>query len=164
AVGLVDEGGGDGTVLTRVMRALHDRYPAMPFYIVGKEISLEDVRLALEKMPDRFYEHPASVLVMTNMYYAEAPWLTPNSVAAATSLVWHELALTGTSSHEFERQITALQPFLAENWKARVSAKSGNPVYEKPVVLVIYRDDHKFLLDSVIPRRGHGRADHDLVI
>ena len=26
----------------------------MPFYIVGKEISLEDVRLALEKMPDRF--------------------------------------------------------------------------------------------------------------
>ncbi len=164
SVRLFDAGVGDGTVLTRVMRALHDRYPAMPFYIVGKEISLEDVRLALEKMPDRFYEHPASVLVMTNMYYAEAPWLTPNSVAAATSLVWHELALTGTSSHEFERQITALQPFLAENWKARVSTRSGNPVYEKPVVLVIYRNDHKFLLDSVIPRRGHGRADYDLVI
>src|SRR5262249_48663032 len=116
AVRLFDAGVGDGTVLTRVMRALHDRYPAMPFYIVGKEISLDDVRLALEKMPDRFYEPPASVLVMTNMYYAEAPWLTPTSVAAATSLVWHELALTGTSSHEFERQITALQPFLAENW------------------------------------------------
>jgi hypothetical protein len=115
-------------------------------------------------MPDRFFEHPASVLVMTNMYYAEAPWLTPNSVAAATSLVWHELALTGTTSHEFERQITALQPFLADNWKARVSAKSGNPVYEKPVVLVIYRNDHKFLLDNVLPRRGHGRADYDLVM
>ncbi|MFO0990093.1 MAG: hypothetical protein U1F37_22525 [Alphaproteobacteria bacterium] len=164
AVRLFDAGVGDGTVLTRVMRALHDRYPAMPFYVVGKEISLEDVRLALEKMPDRFYEHPASVLVMTNMYYAEAPWLTPNSVAAATSLVWHEVALTGTTSHEFERQITGLQPFLADNWKARVSPKSGNPIYEKPVVLVIYRDDHKFLLDSVVPRRGHGRADYDLVM
>ncbi|MCW5774328.1 MAG: hypothetical protein KIT16_21980 [Rhodospirillaceae bacterium] len=164
AVRLFDAGVGDGTVLTRVMRALHDRYPTMPYYVVGKEISLEDVRLALEKMPDRFHEHPATVLVMTNMYYAEAPWLTPNSVAAATSLVWHELALTGTTSHHFEKQITELQPFLADNWKAKVSAKSGNPVYDKPVVLVIYRADHKFLLDNVKPRRGHAQADYDLVI
>ena len=75
------------------MRAMHNRFPTMPFYIVGKEISLEDVRLVLEKMPDRFFEHPATVLVMTNMYYSEAPWLKPNSVTAATSLVWHELSL-----------------------------------------------------------------------
>src|ERR1700756_3607617 len=52
----VDAGVGDGTVLARVMRALHTPFPTMPSYIVGKEISLEDVRLALEKMPDRFYE------------------------------------------------------------------------------------------------------------
>ncbi len=77
ALRLFDAGVGDGTVLTRVMRSMHDRFPTVPFYIVGKEISLEDVRLALEKMPDRFYEHPASVLVMTNMYYSEAPWLKP---------------------------------------------------------------------------------------
>jgi hypothetical protein len=32
------------------------------------------------------------------------------------------------------------------------------------VVLVLYRDDHKFLLDQVRPRRGEGRADYDLVI
>src|SRR5437773_10953207 len=87
AVRVFDAGVGDGTVLTRTMRAMHDRYPTMPFYIVGKEISLEDVRLALEKVPDRFFEHPATVLVMTNMHYSEAPWLTPNSVTAATSMV-----------------------------------------------------------------------------
>ena len=29
------------------MRAMHDRFPHMPFYVVGKEISLEDVRLDL---------------------------------------------------------------------------------------------------------------------
>jgi hypothetical protein len=136
----------------------------MPFYIVGKEISLEDVRLSLEKMPDRFYEHPATVLVMTNMYYAEAPWLTPNSITAATSLVWNDVALTGGTAHEFEEQITALQPFLAENWRAKVSPTSGNPIYEKPVVLVLYRNDYKFLLDQVRPRRGATRADYDLVI
>ena len=77
ACGIFDAGIGDGTVLTRVMRATHSRFPTIPLYVVGKEISLEDVRLALEKMPDRFYEHPATVLVITNMYYSEAPWLTP---------------------------------------------------------------------------------------
>jgi hypothetical protein len=136
----------------------------MPFYIVGKEISLEDVRLSLAKMPDRLFEHPATVLVVTNMYYTEAPWLTPRAVAAATSMVWHEVALTGTTAHEFGEQIQALEPFLAKNWQARHSPKTGNPVYESPVALVLYRDDYRFLLDEVIPRRGHGRADYDMVI
>ena len=114
AVRVFDAGMGDGTVLTRVMREMHRRFPTMPFYIVGKEISLEDVRLSLEKMADRFFEHPATVLVVTNMYYTEAPWLAPQSVGAATSLVWHEVALTGTTSHEFGEQIAALEPFLDE--------------------------------------------------
>ena len=164
ALRVFDAGMGDGTVLSRTMRAMHHRFPTMPFYITGKEISLEDVRLVLEKMPDRLYEHPATVLVMTNMYYAEAPWLKPNSVNAATSLVWHEHALTGSSAHDFEDQITELQGFLSEHWRARVSPTSGNPIYEKPVVLVLYRDDHRFLLDSVRPRRGFTTADYDLVI
>jgi SAM-dependent methyltransferase len=164
ALRLFDAGTGDGTVLTRTMRAMHQRFPTMPFYIVAKEISLEDVRLTLEKMPDRLFEHPATVLVVTNMYYAEAPWLSPHSVTAATSLVWHELPLTGSTAHDFELQIGELQAVLGDNWHARVSAGSGNPVYDKPVVLVIYREDHKFLLDQVRPRRGSTRADYDLVI
>jgi hypothetical protein len=164
AVRIFDAGVGDGTVLTRVMRSMHQRFPAMPFYIVGKEISLEDVRLTLEKMPDRFCEHPGTVLVMTNLYYAEAPWLVPNSVTAAASLSWHEVALAGTTAAEFEEQITGLQPFLSENWRVHPSPKTGNPLYERPVVLILYREDHQFLLDSVIPRRGATRADFDLII
>ena len=164
AIRIFDAGVGDGTVLTRVMRAMHQRFPTLPSYIVGKEISLEDVRLVLDKMPDRLFEHPATVLVMTNMYYSEAPWLVPNSMAAATGLMWHEVALTGTTAHEFEQQITDLQPFLSEHWRARISPRSGNPIYDRPVVLVLYRDDHKFLLDQVRPRRGAAIADYDLVI
>jgi len=164
AVRVFDAGIGDGTVLTRVMRAMHNRFATMPFYIVGKEISLEDVRLALDKMPDRFFEHPATVLVITNMFYAEAPWLTPNSVNAAASLVWHEVGLTGSTAHDFEQQISDLEPFLIENWRARASKLTGNPMYEKPVVLVLYREDYKFLLDQSRPRRGAARADYDLVI
>jgi hypothetical protein len=164
ALRLFDAGVGDGTVLARVMRAMHQRYTNMPFYVVGKEVSLEDVRLALDKMPDRFHEHPATVLVMTNLYYAEAPWLAPKSVTAATSLVWKEVALTGNTSAEFEQQITEQQAFLAEHWRAKVNATSGNTAYEKPVVLVFYREDHRFLLDQVIPKRGVTRADYDMVI
>ena len=164
AIRVFDAGMGDGSVLSRVMREMHRRFPTRPFYFVGKEISLEDVRLSLDKMPDRFYEHPATVMIVTNMYYTEAPWLAPKEVSAATSLVWQEVALTGTTAHEFSEQIAALEPFLAKNWQARHSAKTGNPVYERPVALVLYRDDFRFMLDEAIPRQGKARADYDLVI
>jgi len=164
AVRVFDAGMGEGTVLTRVMREMHRRFPTMPFYFVGKEISLEDVRLSLDKMADRFHEHPATVLAVTNMYYGEAPWLSPRLVTAATSLVWHEVALTGTTAHEFGDQIIALEPFLAKNWQARHSEKSGNPVYERPVVLVLYREDFRFLLSDVLPSQGKVNANYDLVI
>ena len=164
ALRVFDAGMGDGTVLTRVMREMHRRFPTVPFYIVGKEISLEDTRLSLDKMADRFYEHPATVLVVTNMYYTEAPWLSPKALSAATSLVWNEVALAGSTAAEFSDQINALEPFLAKVWQARHSSKTGNPIYERPAALVIYRDDFRFLLNDSIPLQGRVRADYDLVI
>jgi len=164
ALRIFDAGVGDGTVLTRVMRTLHDRYPSVPFYVVGKEISLEDVRLTLDKLSDRFYEHPATVLVLTNMFYSEAPWLTPISPAAAAELVWHEVPLAGHTAGQFERQLTDLQPFLARHWTAKMSPTSGNPIYDRPVALVIFREDQRTLLDPVRPKPGVARAEFDLVI
>ena len=164
ALRVFDAGVGDGTVLARVLRAMHRRFPTLPFYVIGKEISLEDVRLALEKMPDRFYEHPATVLVITNLYYGEAPRLTPRSLAAAASLNWHEVPLTGVTAHEFDEQIRGLQPLLDEGWQTQISPRTGNLLYERPSVLILYREDHRFLLDSVIPRPGQAQANYDLVI
>ena len=37
ALRVFDAGVGDGTVLARVMRSMHGRFPHMPFYIAGKE-------------------------------------------------------------------------------------------------------------------------------
>jgi len=164
ALRIFDAGMGDGTVLTRVMRHMHNRFPTLPFYIVGKEISLEDVRLSLEKMPDRFYEHPATVLIATNLYYTEAPRLMPRSLSAAAALNWHEVSLSGTTAHEFEEQITALQPLLADGWQVRPSATTGNPLYVRPSVLILYREDHKFLLDQSIPKPGRAQGQYDLLI
>ena len=163
SIRIFDAGVGDGTVLSRVWRAMHHRFPTMPFSIHGKEVSLEDVRLTLDKLPDRLYEHPASVVVLTNLYYGEAPWLTPRSPQAAKDMIWKEVGLKGNSSHEFEQQIVGLQDFLSENWQAR-AGKHGNPVYERPVALILYRDDHRFLLDSAIPKRESPQANYDLII
>ncbi len=164
ALRLFDAGMGDGTVLSHVMRAMHQRFQTIPFLIVGKEISLEDVRLSLEKLPDRFMEHPASCIVITNLYYAEAPWLRPRSVKSAAALNWREVALEGSSSHSFGEQLADLDSFLVDGWQVKSSEKTGNPMYVRPSVLVIYRKDHAFLMDSVVPKPGNFSANYDLAI
>ena len=129
ALRLFDAGVGDSTVLSHLMRAMHRRFPTIPFFIVGKEVSLEDVRLTLEKLPDRFIEHPASVIVVTNLYYAEAPWLMPNDVAKAAALNWLEVPLQGDSAHQFGEQLRGLDQDLVDGWQVKANEKSGNPMY-----------------------------------
>jgi hypothetical protein len=164
AVRIFDAGMGDGTVLARLLRAAHRLLPTAPVSIVAKEISLEDVRLGLEKMPDRFQEHPATVIVITNLNYAEAPRLMPRDVQAAAALNWQEVRLTGTTADEYAEQIDDLAPLLAHGWQTKTSATSGNPVYVRPSVLVLYREDHKFVLDNVVPKPGHVFENYDLVV
>jgi hypothetical protein len=164
AIRVFDAGVGDGTVLSRVMRALHARFPTMPLYVVGKEISYEDIRLTLDKIADRLFEHPATVLVLTNLFYSEAPWLTPRSTTAAQGLIWKDVALAGNTAHGFAEQIGDVEGFLAENWRAGISKASGNPVYVRPIILTLHREDHTFLLDPILPRPGRVAADYDLVI
>jgi hypothetical protein len=164
ALRLFDAGMGDATVLSHIMRAMHRRFPIMPFFIVGKEISLEDVRLSLDKLPDRFVEHPASVIVITNLYYAEAPWLRPRDVQMAAALNWKEVALEGSNSSDYGEQLHSLDSFLVDGWQVKASEKTGNPMYVRPSVLVIYRKDHEFLLDNVIPKPGQVGGNYDLVV
>src|SRR5690349_10857364 len=52
ALRIFDAGMGDATVLAGIMRNAHRMFPTVPLLAVAKEISLEDVRLGLEKMPD----------------------------------------------------------------------------------------------------------------
>ena len=154
ALRVLDAGMGDGTVLTRTMRAMHNMFPTIPFLVVGKEVSLEDVRLSIEKMGDRFHEHPHTVFVATNLYYYEVAGMMPRKSPMA-DFMWREIALEGTTTHEFDMQISdQLQPILSAGWRTRSSEKTGNPLYVKPSAVVIYRKDHRFALDSVIPRLG----------
>ena len=102
--------------------------------------------------------------MITNLYYAEAPWLRPRDVQMAAALNWREVALEGGSAYEYGEQLRSLDEFLVDGWQVKSSEKTGNPMYVRPSVLVIYRKDHSFLLDSVIPKPGQFSGNYDLVL
>jgi hypothetical protein len=163
ALRLFDAGMGDGSVLSQVMQDMHKRFRHVPCVVVGKEISMEDVRLSLAKLPDRFFEHPETVVVITNMNYTTAPRIVPN-LAEAAGLIWHEVALEGDTSHDFQRQIRALHDILTDGWQVRISEKTGNPLAKRPAVLVLYRRDREFVLGPLVPQRGEAARSYDIVI
>lgn len=164
ALRIFDAGMGDATVLSRLMRSVHRHYPTVPLLAVAKEISLEDVRLGLEKMPDRFQEHPHTILVVTNLTYAEAPMLRPDDRDAAERLNWQVVRLAGRSADEYGEQIESLGPMLTHGWQTKPSPATGNPAYVRPSVLVMYRLDYEFLLDDVIPQPGRVEGTYDFVL
>jgi hypothetical protein len=165
AIQVLDAGMGDATVLAEVMRGMHRAFTHVPWLIVGKEISIEDVRLSLDKMADRLLEHPETVFVVTNMSYREAPSLTPLRDEARAELRWTTVPLEGSTSYDFSRQIRGLYPALVEDWAVRTSEKTGNPVYLRPSVLVLYRRDREFILNDVIPRPNAPlRTGYQLII
>ena len=79
---------GDGSLLMSVMRQCHQKMPHIPMLISTKEISLEDVRLGLEKLPDRFVEHKNMVFVISNLNYVESTSLRSNNKMKQKKMNW----------------------------------------------------------------------------
>jgi len=163
AVRVFDAGIGDGTVLSPVMRAMHHNFRRCR--------SISRARKSVSRMCASRSSGCGSVL----RTHPATRWFSPtspmpgamagrcNRSAPASSLIWHELRLMGNSSHEFEEQISELEPFLSKNWKAGISPRTGNPSMNGRRTRHLSRD-HRFLLDSVIPKPGGTRADFDLVV
>ena len=163
ALRIFDGSLGNGIVMARLLRALHKQHPNIPFLVVAKERGLDDLRNSLGRMADRFLEHPLLVLVVTNMYFNEATTLSTKSVQTAMSVNWQEVPLAGSTAFDFQQQITALHPQLANDWQID-SGDRGQPVYKRPNVLVFYREDHKFLLNDLIPKPGYEQREYDFII
>ena len=76
----------------------------------------------------------------------------------AAALNWQEVALEGGSAHEYARADPRRSTRSSSTaGRPKPSEKTGNPMYVRPSVLVIYREDHAFLLDGVIPQARPGR-------
>ena len=164
ALRVFDAGMGDATVLSGMMRSVHRYFPTVPLVAVAKEISFEDVRLGLEKMPDRFAEHPHTVLVITNLRYVDAPKLALSDPGEVAELNWQVVRLTGASAYDYGEQIESLGTMLSHGWAAKPSPATGNLTYVRPSVLVVYREDYEFLLDDVIPHPGTSGEQYDFVL
>ncbi len=162
AMRVFDAGMGDATVLNTLLEEMHWRFPTIPFVVVAKEVSMEDTRLGLFKLHGRFAEHPETVVVMTNMYYSEAPWLRPRD-QRLDDLLWWDVPLDGTTAHEFGVQLRDLDAVISEGWQTETSA-SGNLRYKRPAVVVLYRRDHAFALEHVVPTRERFGGNYDLVL
>jgi hypothetical protein len=159
---ILDAGMGDASVLAGVLRRFHDAFPHVPLLAVAKEISIEDVRVGLARLPDLILEHPETVFVVTNMAFGEVARLSPRDAGAEP--IWREVALEGGTTHAYHEQIRALHGQLARDWAVRTSPATGNPVYVRPAVLVLYRRDREFLVRPLIPAPDRPPNGYDLVI
>ena len=164
ALKIFDAGLGDGSLLMNVIRQCHKEFPEIPFLVSSKEISMEDVRLSLEKLPDRFIEHKRMVFIVSNLHYSEAANLTSKNKIKQKKISWNVVKLKGQSSLDFNSQLTKINKILENNWKVERSLKSGNPTYKNPSVLIIYREDQEFILNDIIPKKNKPNNKFDLII
>ncbi len=162
---IFDAGMGDGSLLMNVMRQCHQKMPHIPLLVSTKEISMEDVRLGLEKLPDRFVEHKNTVFVISNLNYTESTSLKSNNVAKQKKMNWKIVKLSGDSSLDFSNQLRKFnRKYLSKIWQIERNSRNGNPTYKEPSVIVIYRKDQEFTLKNIIPNKNQGKKNYDLII
>jgi len=165
ALKVFDAGMGDGSLLMSVMRQCHQKMPHIPLLVSTKEISMEDVRLGLEKLPDRFVEHKNTVFVISNLNYVESTSLKSNNKKKQKKMNWKVVKLIGNSSLDYANQLRRLnQEFLNKKWQIERNPKNGNPTYKEPSVIVIYRKDQEFSLKNIIPKKNDGKNSYNLII
>ena len=165
ALKVFDAGMGDGSLLMSIMRQCHQKMPHIPMLISTKEISLEDVRLGLEKLPDRFVEHKNMVFVISNLNYVESTSLKSNNKMKQKKMNWKIVKLKGNSSLDFSDQLRKLnQGFLSKKWQIERNPINGNPTYKEPSVIIIYRQDQEFSLKNIIPKKNNSKNNFDLII
>ena len=150
----------NGITLTRTLRALHAAQPDTPVLVVLKGRGLEDLRNTMGRLVDRLAEHPLTVFAMTNLYTREALQLDKLSEDSPDPVQWHEVALEGTRSYDFQRRIGALYEGLSREWQIFQGAHA-QPVYAKPSVVTVFRDDYRAKLAHLIPQPGQGGLSYD---
>ena len=150
----------NGITLTRSLRAVHASFPDTPVLVVIKGRGLEDLRNSMGRLVDRIAEHPLSVFVLTNLYVREALDLVKKSEDSPGPICWHSVALSGTRSYDFQRQIAPLYDSLSREWLINPGAHS-QPVYARPSVVTIYREDRRKDLAHLIPEQGGSGIRYD---
>ena len=161
---ILDAGTGDGTVKSNVIKSFHRYHPYTSLLITGKEISYEDLKNTLEKMPDRFVEHPNLMVTMTNVKFAELGLIENSAKIKNKKVKEFNMILKSNNSFDFHSQITGnvLGNFIKKNWGIEIDGKSRTS-YSNPCIVRVYREDHQKHFKQFI-KNDYKNNNYDLII
>ena len=150
-VKILDAGTGDGTIASHVMKAFHKCHPNTLLFFTGKEVSYQDITNTLEKLPDRFMEHPKLVITLTNVKYSQIDRLSDFASIYDEDMKIMRIELFGENSYDFNTQITnhSVINFVNRYWGVKID-ESGNTRPTNPCIIKIFRSDqHKFISPNI---------------
>jgi hypothetical protein len=151
---------GNGVTLTRMLRAVHAKFPESPVLVVLKGWGLEDLRNTMGRLVDRIAEHPQSVFVLTNLYLSEALELEKKSDDNPHQVNWRDVALTSNRSYDYQQQMAPLFKGLSREWLIH-RGKHAQPVYARPSVVTVFREDQREKVAHLIPQPGRNELQFD---
>ena len=161
---ILDAGTGDGTIKSNVIKSFHKYHPYTSLLITGKEISYEDLKNTIERMPDRFIEHPNLMVTMTNVKFSELGLVENSTKIKDKKIKEFNLILKSDNSFDFHSQITGdkLGNFIKKNWGIEIDRK-GRTSYSYPCIIRIYREDNEKYLKQFI-KNDYKNNNYDLII
>ncbi len=161
---ILDAGTGDGTIFSNIIKSFHKYHPYSSLLITGKEISYEDLKNTLEKMPDRFVEHPNLLITMTNVKFSELGFIENSNKIKDKKVKEFNLVLKSNNSFDFNSQITGnlLGNFVKKNWGIEIDKKDRTS-YSCPCIIRVYRKDNEKHLKKFL-NNNYKNNNYDLII
>ncbi len=144
---IFDAGTGDGTIISTLLSAVHDKFPEDPIIVVGKEISIDDINALLSYLGYRFFEHKNLVFCVTNVSYKD---VHEENFSECKFL---KKELIGNSSFSFNQQLMSMSEVIKKNWELKEDSASTTLKPKQKSFLAIYRKDQKISLNHVIPKK-----------
>ena len=161
---ILDAGTGDGTIFSNIIKSFHKYHPYTSLLIAGKEISYEDLKNTLEKVPDRFVEHPNLLITMTNVKFSELGLIECSNTIQDKKVKEFNLILKSNNSFDFNSQITSnlLSNFIKKNWGIEIDNKNKTS-YSNPCIIRVYREDNKKHLEKFL-ENDYKNNNYDLIV
>ncbi len=161
---ILDAGTGDGTIKSNIIKSFHKHHPYTSLLITGKEISYEDLKNTLDKMPDRFVEHSNLLVTMTNVKFSELGLIENSKKINNKRVKEFNLVLKSNNSFDFNDQISgsSLGNFIKKNWGIEID-KKGRTSYSNPCLIRIYRQDNEKHLKQFV-NNDYKNNNYDLII
>ena len=161
---VLDAGTGDGTICSNIIKSFHRYHPYTSLLLTGKEVSYEDLKNTLEKMPDRFVEHPNLLVTMSNVKFSELGSVESSNKIQDKKVKKFNLVLKSDNSFDFNSQISGnlLGNFIKKYWGIEIDNK-GRTSYSNPCIIRIYREDNERHLKQFLGN-DYKNNKYDLIV